>query len=139
MTILPVALTSASLRWVTGVVHDPTAGIKIATLDRFRGCANAIRDELPEAITVLDAFYVVKLGSAMVDEVRRRVQQKTLGHRGRRGDPLYREGPQCFHDEVMVSLHGDWETVSPAAPVVLSAADPKEASLPKNDWCRRAA
>jgi transposase len=38
---------------------------------------------------VLDAFHVVKLGSAMVDEVRRRVQQDTLGHRGRKGDPLY--------------------------------------------------
>jgi transposase len=38
---------------------------------------------------VLDAFHVVKLGSAMVDEVRRRVQQDTLGNRGRKGDPLY--------------------------------------------------
>lgn len=66
-----------------------TAGIKTAALDPFRGYANAIRDELPEAITVLDAFHVVKLGSAMVDEVRRRVQQDTLGHRGRKGDPLY--------------------------------------------------
>jgi transposase len=66
-----------------------TAGIKTAARDPFRGYANAIRDELPEAITVLDAFHVVKLGSAMVDEVRRRVQQDTLGHRGRKGDPLY--------------------------------------------------
>jgi transposase len=66
-----------------------TAGIKTAALDPFRGYANAIRDEVPEAITVLDAFHVVKLGSAMVDEVRRRVQQDTLGHRGRKGDPLY--------------------------------------------------
>jgi hypothetical protein len=36
-----------------------------------------------------DAFRVVKLGSTMVDEVRHRVQQDTLGHRGRKGDPLY--------------------------------------------------
>ncbi len=73
------------------------AGIKTAALDPFRGYANAIRDELPEAITVLDAFHVVKLGSAMVDEVRRRVQQDTLGHRGRKGDPLYgiRRTLQC--------------------------------------------
>jgi hypothetical protein len=48
-----------------------TAGIKTAALDPFRGYANAIRDEPPEAITVLDAFHVVKFGSAMVDEVRR--------------------------------------------------------------------
>lgn len=66
-----------------------TAGIRTATLDPFHGYANAIRDQLPEAITVLDAFHVVKLAGQVVDEVRRRVQQDTLGHRGRAGDPLY--------------------------------------------------
>jgi hypothetical protein len=76
--------------WLKDRGTDFTAGIKTAALDPFRGYANAIRDELPEAITVLDAFHVVKLGSAMVDEVRRRVQQNTLGHRGRKGDPLFR-------------------------------------------------
>ena len=38
---------------------------------------------------VLDAFHVVRLGFAAVDDVRRRVQQQTCGHRGRRTDPLY--------------------------------------------------
>jgi len=66
-----------------------TAGIKTAALDPCHGYAGAIRDDLPEAITFLDAFDVVKLRSAMVDEVRRRVQQDTLQHRGRKGDPLY--------------------------------------------------
>jgi transposase len=56
---------------------------------RSAATRNAIRDKLPEAITVLDAFHVVKLGSAMVNEVRRRIQQDTLRHRGRKGDPLY--------------------------------------------------
>ena len=34
-----------------------TAGIKHACLDPFRGYANAIRDELPDAVAVLDAFH----------------------------------------------------------------------------------
>jgi transposase len=34
--------------------------------------------------------HIVRLANACVDEVRRRVQQDTLGHRGRAGDPLYR-------------------------------------------------
>jgi transposase len=38
---------------------------------------------------VLDPFHVVRLGFAAVDDVRRRVQQDTYGHRSRRGDPLY--------------------------------------------------
>lgn len=75
--------------WLREQGTDFTTGITTATLDPFRGYANAVRDELPEAIVVLDAFHVVKLGATMVDEVRRRVQHETLGHRGHAGDPLY--------------------------------------------------
>ncbi|MGA7205456.1 MAG: ISL3 family transposase [Specibacter sp.] len=75
--------------WLKAQTPEFRAGIKVATLDPFRGYANAIRDELPDAVQVLDAFHVVKLASAMVDDVRRRVQQDTLGHRGRKGDPLF--------------------------------------------------
>ncbi len=39
---------------------------------------------------VLDAFHVVKLGTQVVDEVRRRVQQQTLQRRGHKDDPLYK-------------------------------------------------
>jgi transposase len=63
--------------------------VKVATLDPFHGYKNAIDDQLEDAVAVLDAFHVVKLGTAAVDESRRRVQQETLGHRGRKGDPLY--------------------------------------------------
>jgi len=59
-------------------------------LDPFRGYATALRSSLPGAVRVLDAFHVTRLGFAAVDDVRRRVQQETLGHRGRRDDPLYR-------------------------------------------------
>ena len=38
---------------------------------------------------MLDAFPVTRLGLQALDEVRRRVQQQTHGHRGHRGDPLY--------------------------------------------------
>jgi len=38
---------------------------------------------------VLDAFHAVRLAQQAIDDIRRRVQQDTLGHRGRKGDPLY--------------------------------------------------
>lgn len=63
--------------------------IKVATLDPFHGYKNALDDELEDAVAVLDAFHVVKLATAAMDEVRRRVQQEIHGHRGRSGDPLY--------------------------------------------------
>ena len=66
------------------------AGIKYAALDPFRGYANALRDGLEDAVAVLDAFHVVKLGTQVLDEVRRRVQQQTLHQRGHRDDPLYK-------------------------------------------------
>jgi len=71
--------------------RDPgwRAGITVAALDPFRGYATALRATLPAATRVLDAFHVIKLGFDAVDQVRRRVQHDTLGHRGRAGDPLY--------------------------------------------------
>ena len=63
--------------------------VEVATLDPFHGYKNAIDDRLADATAVLDAFHVVALAGRAVDEVRRRVQQETLGHRGRSGDPLY--------------------------------------------------
>lgn len=38
---------------------------------------------------MLDAFHVVRLGFAAVDDVRRRIQQEQLRHRGRAEDPLF--------------------------------------------------
>lgn len=63
--------------------------VEIATLDLFQGYKNAIDDQLEDATCVLDAFHIVKLAGAAVDDVRRRIQQEALGHRGRKGDPLY--------------------------------------------------
>jgi transposase len=50
----------------------------------------ALAKHLPNATAVADPFHVVATGNRVVDRTRRRVQQDTLGHRGRRHDPLYR-------------------------------------------------
>jgi transposase len=76
--------------WLKKQLPEFIAGIEHAALDPFRGYANAIRDQLPDAVAVLDAFHVVRLGTQVVDEVRRRVQQETLHRRGHKHDPLYK-------------------------------------------------
>ena len=43
-----------------------------------------------DATLVADPFHVTKLANTKLDECRRRVQNETLGHRGRKSDPLYR-------------------------------------------------
>ena len=76
-------------RWLDAQPEAFRTTITQAALDPFRGYANALRDSLPDAVQVLDAFHVVKLGTQVVDEVRRRVQQEQLGRRGHKHDPLY--------------------------------------------------
>ena len=76
--------------WLTEQGVEVTVTVEHAALDPFRGYANAIRDELPDAVAVLDAFHIVKLAGTALDDVRRRVQQATLDRRGHKDDPLYR-------------------------------------------------
>jgi transposase len=64
--------------------------IATASPDPFRGYATALNQQLPQTVRVLDPFHVTKLGLTALDQVRRRVQQDLYGHRGHRGDPLYR-------------------------------------------------
>ncbi len=90
LDVVPGRSGTAYSRWLAAQPEGFTATVEHAALDLFRGYANAIRDELPDAVAVLDAFHVVKLGTACVDQVRRRVQQDTLGHRGHKNDPLYK-------------------------------------------------
>ena len=86
-----VAGRSGTVRknWLAERGEDFRAGARIATLDPFQGYMNAIDDQLQDATSVLDAFHIFKLAGDALDEVRRRVQQDTTGHRGRKGDPLY--------------------------------------------------
>ena len=58
-------------------------------IDPHRGYLNGILAYLPDAIVTVDCFHGVKLANTMVDDVRRRTQQETLGHRGHKHDPLY--------------------------------------------------
>ena len=76
--------------WLAERGEDFRAGVQIATLDPFQGQQERHRLACSQdATSVLDAFHIVKLAGDALDEVRRRVQQDALGHRGRTGDPLY--------------------------------------------------
>ena len=63
------------------------SGSRFAAVVLYR---SAFNEALPHAAQVADPFHVVRLGNDALDEVRRRVQQQTLGHRGRKHDPLWR-------------------------------------------------
>jgi transposase len=66
------------------------ATVATVALDPWRGYASALVAPLGHATVVVDHFHAIRLANTVVDQVRRRVQQTTLGHRGRKHDPLYR-------------------------------------------------
>jgi transposase len=76
--------------WLAAQPAPWLAAIGTVTLDPYAGYARGLGDGLPHAELVVDHFHAVRLANGALDEVRRRVQQETLGHRGRKGDPLYR-------------------------------------------------
>jgi transposase len=76
--------------WLGARPRGWLARIATVALDPWRGYASALVASLGHATVVVDHFHAIRLANAVVDQVRRRVQQATLGHRGRKPDPLYR-------------------------------------------------
>jgi transposase len=64
-------------------------GLEVVAMDGFTGFKSATTEELPDAVPVMDPYHVIHLAAQALDVCRRRVQQDTCGHRGRRGDPLF--------------------------------------------------
>ena len=64
--------------------------VEFATLDLSGPYRRVFDTMTPDAIQVADPFHLVKLANQKLDEVRRRVQNETMGHRGHKNDPLYR-------------------------------------------------
>ena len=78
---------------------------------------------LPDAVQVADPFHIVRLANQALDECRRRVQNGTRGHRGRKTDPLYRsrrlltKGHERLDDTGEAKLRGLLEAGDPRGEV----------------------
>jgi transposase len=66
------------------------SGVRVVATDLAESYRAGLDGRLDHAIRVADPFHVVRLANRCLDQVRRRVQNQTLGHRGRKRDPLYR-------------------------------------------------
>ena len=75
--------------WLDARGPDWRAQIDVCALDPHRGYYNAVTSRLDCPI-VLDPFHCVRLANRRIDQARQRVQNETLGHLGRKHDPLYR-------------------------------------------------
>jgi transposase len=136
----------APTRWVTGlvdleggrlldVVADRTraavegwlgarspvwlAAVAMVALDPWRGYASALVAPLAHATVVVDHFHAIRLANIVADQVRHRTQQATLGHRGRKHDPLYRVRKLLITAAEQLTEHG-WARLRAG----LAAGDP---------------
>ncbi len=83
--------TAADLRrWTESADPRWLAGIEVVATDLAESFRAGLSPHLDHARRVADPFHVVRAGNRCLDTVRRRVQNETLGHRGRKHDPLYR-------------------------------------------------
>jgi transposase len=76
-------------QWLAECPSSWREGVEVVAMDGFTGFKTATVEELPDAVTVMDPFHVVRLAGDALDQCRRRVQQRLHGHRGRKSDPLY--------------------------------------------------
>ena len=95
-------------------------GSRWATLDLSASYKSVFDTMLPDAVQVADPFHVVRLANQALDECRRRVQNETLGHRGRKTDPLYRCRRRLVMARERLSVDGHDKLLG-----LLAAGDPK--------------
>lgn len=75
--------------WLEAQPQAFRVGVEIVAMDGFTGYKTAASEAIEHVTTVMDPFHVVALAGEKLDRCRQRIQQETLGHRGRLGDPLY--------------------------------------------------
>jgi len=106
--------------WLAAQPEAWLDAVSWATLDLSGPWRSAFDTMLPHATQVADLFHVVKLANQRLDEVRRRVQNETLGHRGRKDDPLYRSRRLLTRADERLDDHGRSKLLG-----LLEAGDPR--------------
>jgi transposase len=106
--------------WLEDKGPDWKAGVKVGTMD-MSSAYKAVYDEaLPHVTQIIDPFHLVKHANQKLEECRRRVQNETLGHRGRKDDPLYRCRKLLVKAHERLDEHGEEKLLG-----LLRAGDPK--------------
>jgi transposase len=77
-------------KWTSERAERWRRQVKVVALDLTDTYRSGLHPHLSHARRVADPFHVTRVANRMVDQVRRRVQNETMGHRGHKQDPLFR-------------------------------------------------
>jgi transposase len=106
--------------WIDAQPPSWRRAIRYGVLDMSGPYRKVFNDSLAHVRQVADPFHVIQHANEKLDESRRRVQNETLGHRGRRDDPLYRSRRLLTKGHERLDEAGEAKLMG-----LLEAGDPK--------------
>ena len=120
LDVVPGRDTTGPCKWFANRSVEWRDRVRWATLDLSSSYRAVFNTMLPDAVQVADPFHVVRLANNALDECRRRVQNETIGHRGRKDDPLYRCRRRLLMARERLTVDGHERLMG-----LLAAGDPK--------------
>ena len=120
LDIVPGRDAQAPISWLLDQPQRWRDDIAWGVLDLSGAYRRTFDVALPHVGQVADPFHVIRPANNSIDEVRRRTQNDTLGHRGRKDDPLYRARRLLIAAHERLSERGDVKLRG-----LLAAGDPR--------------
>jgi transposase len=120
LDVVPGRGGTEPVAWIEARSEAWRSGVKWATLDLSSTFRSVFTRTLPGATLVADPFHVVRHANSKLDECRRRVQNETLGHRGRKADPLFKSRRLLTMAKQRLTEEADAKRLG-----LLKAGDPK--------------
>ena len=112
--------SAGPIAWLNQRGVDWRAQVRYGVLDLSGPYRAVFNQALDHVVQIADPFHLVRLANDKLDECRRRVQNETLGHRGRKDDPLYRVRKLLVMAEARVNDAGRERMLG-----LLTAGDPR--------------
>ena len=126
-------------RWCAGHSVYWLKGVRVVALDLTDTYRSGLQPHLSHAKRVADPFHVTRVANRTLDQVCRRVQNETLGHRGARSTRSFASASSCSK-ETSVSTSGAgtrcWRGCASATPTTRYSAHgwPKKLCAASISW-----
>ena len=120
LDVVPGRYASGPSAWLEARNEQWRDQIRWGVLDLSGPYSKTFDDALSHVTQVADPFHLGRLANSKLDDCRRRVQNETVGHRGRKHDPLYRARRLLTKAHERLDERGDTELCG-----LLAADDPR--------------
>jgi transposase len=120
LDVVPGRSAASASAWIDAQPEPWRQAVRYGVLDLSGPYRKTFEDSLGHVIQVADPFHLIRLANQCLDECRRRVQNETLGHRGRKDDPLYRARRLLTKAHERLDDRGETKLIG-----LLTAGDPR--------------